>query len=79
MAGIEVEVGLLLRRAILVSSLPFTAETWSGLTERDLVRMDQVDQALLDKLVKGHSKCGREFAYLETESLKLRHILSMNR
>ena len=45
----RVEVGLLLRRAILVSSLLFTAETWSGLTERDLVRIEQVDQALLER------------------------------
>ena len=75
----RVEVGLLLRKAILVSSLLFTAETWSGLTERDLVRLEQVDQALLDRLMKGHSKSPREFAHLETGSLKLRHILTINR
>ena len=75
----KVEVGLLLRRAILVNSLLFTAETWSGVTERDLVRLEQVDQALLDKLVNGHSKSAREFAYLETGAIKLRHILTINR
>ena len=75
----RVEVGLLLRRALLVSSLLFTAETWSGITERDLVRLEQVDQALLGKLVKSHSKSAREFVYLETGSMKLRHIISMNR
>jgi hypothetical protein len=75
----RVEVGLLLRKAILVNSLLFTAETWSGIKESDLVRMEQVDLALISSLVSGHSKCPQEFAYLETGSLKLRHILTQNR
>ena len=78
MGGHRVEVGLLLRRAILVNSLLFTAETWSGIREADLVRLEQVDFALLNSLVSGHSKCPREFPYLETGTLKLRHILTMN-
>ena len=67
----RVEVGLILGKAILVNSLLFTAETWSGVKEADLVRLEQVDQALLRSLVAGHSKCASEFAYLETGSLKL--------
>ena len=74
-----VEVGLLLRKAILVNSLLFTAETWSGIREPDLVRLQQVDHALLSSLTSGHSKSPLEFAYLETGSLKLRHILTQNR
>ena len=35
-----VEVGLLLSKAILVNSLLFTAETWSGIREPDLVRLE---------------------------------------
>lgn len=79
MCAHRVEVGLLLRKAILVNSLLFTAETWSGVREEDLVRLEQVDLALMKSLVSGHSKCPREFAYLETGSLKLRHILTKNR
>ena len=35
----HVEVGLLLKKAILVSSLLFTTETWSGLKENQLKRL----------------------------------------
>ena len=74
-----VEVGLLLRKAILVNSLLFTAETWSGIRESDLVRLEQVDHALISSLTSGHSKSPNEFAYLKTGFLKLRHILTQNR
>ena len=36
----RVEVGLILRKAILVNSLLFTAETWSAVKEADLVRLE---------------------------------------
>ena len=75
----RVEMGLLLRKSILVNSLLFTAETWSNLKEADIKRLEQVDQGLLSSLVSGHSKCASEFVYLETGSLKLRHILTQNR
>ena len=75
----RVQVGLILRKAILVNSLLFTAEAWSGVREADLVRLEQVDLALLRSLVSGHSKCATEFAHLETGTLKLRHILTRNR
>ena len=75
----RVEVGLLLRKAILVNSLLFTAETWSGVKKADLARIEQVDQSLLESLVSCHSKTPKEFAHLELETLKLRHILTQNR
>ena len=75
----RVQVGLILRKAILVNSLLFTAEAWSGVREANLVRLEQVDLALLRSLVSGHSKCATEFAHLETGTLKLRHILTQNR
>ena len=75
----RVQIGLILRKAILVNSLLFTAEAWSGVREADLVRLEQVDLALFRSLVSGHSKYATEFAHLETGTLKLRHILTRNR
>ena len=75
----RVEVGLLLRKAILVNSLLFTAETWSGVKEASLRRLDQVDESLHRSLISAHSKVSVEFLYMECGSLKLRHIISMNR
>ena len=75
----RVEVGLLLRKAILVNSLIFTSETWSGVKEASLRRLEQLDEALHRSLISSHSKVSVEFLYMECGSLKLRHILSMNR
>ena len=52
----RMEVGLLLRKAILTNSLLFSAEAWSAVTDADIHRLEQVDFALLKSLVNGHSK-----------------------
>ena len=75
----KVEAGLMLRQAILINSMFFTAEVWSGLTEKHLARMEVVDSSLLRRLTGGHSKSALEFNHLETGTLKLRHILSHSR
>ena len=75
----RMEVGLLLRKAILTNSLLFSAEAWSAVTDADIHRLEQVDLALLKSLVNGHSKTAAIFHHLETGTLKLRHILMKNR
>ena len=50
----RIKVGLLLRKAILTSSLLFSAEAWSAVTDAKLYRLEQVDSALLESLTKGH-------------------------
>ena len=72
----QLEAGLLLREAILISGMLFSAEAWSGLTEKQLTRMEVVDSALLVRLADGHSKCPSEFNHMETGTWKLRHHLS---
>ena len=79
MGGNRCEIGLLLRKSILVNSMLFSMEVMSGIREKDLVRMEQVDSAMLRSLTKGHCKAPSIFAYLETGSLKLRHILMIKR
>ena len=79
MGSRRLEVGLLVRKAILCSSLLFTAETWSGLKETQLKRLEQVDESLLRSLIKCHSKTAVEFIHMECGTLKLRHILTLNR
>ena len=75
--GHRVEVGLMLRKAILVNSLLFAAESWSGVTDKQIARMEVVDTTLLRKILpNGHSKCPTEFHHLESGTLKLRHILT---
>ena len=75
----RLEIGLVLRMAILTNSLLFCLEAWSNLNEQSLKRLEQVDSALLRALVNGHSKCPVIFFHLETGTLKLRHLLVINR
>ena len=75
----RVEAGLLLRRAVLVNSLLYTMETWSGQSERDVARFQVVDTAMLQAITGGHCKTPVEFHFLESGSLMLKHILTINR
>ena len=68
-----------LRKAILHSSLLFSAEAWSNVNMKDIKRLEQVDTHLLKLLLEGHSKCPSVFYHLETGTLMLRHILTKNR
>ena len=75
----RVEAGLLLRTAILHSSLLYTAEAWSNLSLKEIKRLEQVDLHLLKLLLGGHSKSSNIFYHLETGTLMIRHILTINR
>ena len=75
----RLEAGLRLREAILISSLLYSAEAWSNITEKQLSRLEVVDSALLKRLTGSHSKCASEFHHLETGTWKLRHHLTYNR
>ena len=50
MGKYRLEVGFMLRQAILVSSMLFSAEAWSGITKKQLARMEVFDSALLRRL-----------------------------
>ena len=52
----RIEVGLLLRKAILTSALLYSAKAWSAVSETEIKQLEQVDSALLKGLVEGHSK-----------------------
>ena len=75
----RVEAGLILRQSILVSSLLWSAEVWSDVKDKELKKLEQVDSHFLKLLLDGHSKCPTVFQHLETGTLKLRHILMINR
>ena len=79
MGSHRVEVGLMLRKAMLNSNLLYSAEAWSAVSESETQRLEQVDSALIKGLVKGHSKTTVVFHYLETGTLMLRHIIRINR
>ena len=72
----QLEAGLLMRESLLISGMLFSAEAWSGITSKQLARMEVVDTSLLVKLTGGHSKCPTEFNHLETGTWMLTHHLT---
>ena len=72
----KIEVGPMPRRAILISSMVNSAEAWSGITYKQLARLEVVDLSLLRQLTGGHVKCATEFLHFETGTWKLCHHLT---
>ena len=62
----KIEVGLMLSQAILISSMLYSAEAWSGITDKQLARLEVLDLSLLRQLTGGHVKCATKFLYFET-------------
>ena len=75
----RIRIGLQLREAVLVNGMLYNSEAWSAVTNKELVRMEQVDFSLLRALQGGHSKCGTEFLLLEFGVVKLRHTIMKRR
>ena len=50
----RIEVGLMLRKAMLTSGLLYSAEAWSAVSESEIKRLEQVDTTLIKGLVKEH-------------------------
>ena len=75
----KLESGLNLREAMLINGMMYSSEVWHGITLRDIARLEQVDTSLLSSLASGHPKCPKEFHFLETGTLMIRHILTMRR
>jgi hypothetical protein len=74
-----IQIGLHLRDTMLCNMMLFNAEAWSSISSKELLRLEQVDTALLRALMGGHSKCPTEFYYLELGVLMFRHILVIRR
>ena len=75
----RMEIGLLLRQAMLVNGMLFNSEAWHAITEEELRMMESVDEHLIRSLVKGHSKTSIEFLYLESGALPVRFLISSRR
>ena len=70
------EVGLMMKQAILISSMLYSAEAWSGKTDKQLARMEVVDSAQLRRMTGVQVKCATKFFHLETATWKLWYHLT---
>ena len=75
----KMEIGLELRQAMLLNGVLFNSEAWHNVTEKEMKRLEEVDEYLLRSLVKGHAKTPLEFLYLESGAIPIRHIVASRR
>ena len=68
-----------MRQAMLVNGILFNSEAWHGVTKKDIITLEKVDEALLRGLLQAHSKIPLEALFLETKAVPLRYIVASRR
>ena len=72
----KLEIGLKLRQAMLLNGVLFNSEVWHSISEKEIRRLEEVDEHLLRCMVKAHAKTPLEFVYLETGAIPIRHVIA---
>ena len=75
----HVETAMLVRNAILVSSLIFNCEAWYGLTKKEVEVLEKVDEQLLRKILGCSAKTPKYLMYLELGVLPIGFIIQSRR
>ena len=75
----KIEIGLLLRKVMLINCMLFNSEVWNCLNEKHMKILEKIDECLLRRLLGAHSKTPLEMLYLETGALPIRFIISLRR
>jgi hypothetical protein len=73
------ETAARLRESYLVNGILFNSEIWYDLKENEIRELEEIDETLLRKIFKAHSKTPIEALYLELGCLPLRHIIMARR
>ena len=73
------ETAIRLRESSLVSGMLFNSEIWYDLKENEMRELEEIDEALLRKILNAHSKTPIEALYLEMGCLPLRYIIMARR
>ena len=73
------EIGLSLRQAMLLNGILYNSEAWHNFKEKEIRRLEEVDEYLLRFLVHGHAKTPLEFLYLETGAIPIRFVIGSRR
>ena len=74
-----IEIGLILREAILLSKMLLSAESWHRLFLYQIEKLEEVDRMFFRKLFNAHAKTGTEVYYIESGSIPLNIKISMKR
>ena len=69
------EVAVMLRNALLISSMLCNSEAWYNVTNEERNKLEQVDEALLRRILECPSTTPKEMLYLELNCLPIRFII----
>ena len=72
-------VGLELRHAMFLNGVLFNSETWTGLSQKDISKLEVIDHKILRVITGAHSKVPLEMLYLETGEMDISSVMSVRR
>ena len=75
----RVKVGLQLRQAWFVNALLVNMEVWHNVLQKDIEVITQLDNYLMRKILKAHSKVPTELLYLETGTIPVEYVIKSRR
>ena len=64
---------------MLLNGILYNSEAWHNIKEKEMRRLEEVDEHLLRALVHGHAKTLLEFLYLETGAIPIRYVIGSRR
>ena len=73
------EIGLVLRDTILVSKMVYNSEVWYNVTDKQLTKLEQIDEMFFRKLFNLPSSAPRVGMYVECGKIPIRHLVKMRR
>ena len=73
------EIGLVFRDTILVSKMVFNSEVWYKVTEKQLTKLEQIDEMLFRKLFNLPCSAPRVGMYAECGRIPIRHLIKQRR
>ena len=64
---------------MLLNGIFYNSEAWHGITKKQTKILESIDEDLLRRILKLHSKTPKEFLYLETGSTPIKWVLKQRR
>ena len=75
----RIDAGLCMRNAMFLNAILTNSETWYGIKSSHILELQEVDEYLLRKILKAHSKTPKEMLHLETATVPIKYIIESRR
>ena len=71
----RIDAGLCMRNAMFLNAILTNSETWYGIKSSHILELQEVNEYLLRKILKAHSKTPKEMLHLETATVPIKYII----